>query len=313
MKMHHHGLASALLLALALAGCGSGEPGPTAAPETLEGSRSEEAEAVLRRLVNTDNGLEVRKWMVTDDTAVIGRALENYRAGEPLSPQRVAALRRDGFRFVRVHADQLEDLAGELGLGPVEVGAWHGQILTWRELQEQHVGPEGIAVAAGGRVRRLGPGRLRLMARSWTLQMEQGPYLNLELLPEHTRPQGARLRRLLGAQALQGDVFPSARVEALLEPGYAYILVSEAPHAQWQTDEAEPPPAPTDIGPHAAVGPGATPPETVGEFLLACRSEPPMRNALVFVPRIPARLWQPYSTAATGASPEEGLIHAGAE
>jgi hypothetical protein len=302
-----------MLLALGLAGCGSSEPGPTATADTMDGGRQQAAEAVLRRLVNTDNGLEVRKWMIADESASFGPALESFRAGEPLSPDRVAALRRDGLRFVRVRADQLDALAEELGLGPVEVGAWHGQILTWRELQEQHVGPQGIAIAAGGRVRRLGPGRLRLMARSWTVQMEEGPYLNLELLPEYARPHGPRLRRLLGAQALQGDVFPSARLEALLEPGYAYVLVSETPRARWQTDDADPKPAATDIGPHAAVGPGATAPETIGEFLLASRSEPPMRNILVFVPRIPAELWQPYEGAPGGPSADEALTHAGTE
>ena len=279
----------------------------------MDGRRQQEAAAVLRRLVNTDNGLEVRKWMIANESAAFGPTLESYRAGEPLPPDRIAALRRDGFRFVRVRADQLEALADELGLGPVEVGAWHGQILTWRELQERHVGPQGIAIAAGGRVKRLGPGRLRLMARSWTVQMEGGPSLNLELLPEYARPQGPRLRRLLGAQTLQGDVFPSARLEALLEPGFAYVLVSEAPRVQWQTDDADPKPATTDIGPHAAVGPGATAPETIGEFLLACRSEPPMRNALVFVPRIPAELWQPYGGGPDGTNADEGLTHTGAE
>jgi hypothetical protein len=279
----------------------------------MDGQRQQAAEAVLRRLVNTDNGLEFRKWMIAEESAAFGAALESYRAGEPLGPDRVAALRRDGLRFVRIRADQLDALSEQLGLGPVEVGAWHGQILTWRELQEQHVGPQGIAIAAGGRVRRLGPGRLRLMARSWTVQMEEGPYLNLELLPEYARPQGPRLRRLLGAQALQGDVFPSARLEALLEPGYAYVLVSEAPRVQWQEDDAEPKPAATEMGPHAAVGPGATAPETIGEFLLARRSEPPMRHALVFIPRIPAELWQPYEGAPGEPSADEGLTHAGAE
>jgi hypothetical protein len=99
----------------------------------------------------------------------------------------------------------------------------------------------------------------------------------------------------------------------LLEPGFAYVLVSEAPRVQWQTDDADPRPPATGIGPHAAVGPGATAPETIGEFLLACRSEPPMRNALVFVPRIPAELWRPYEGAPGGPSADEGLTDAAAE
>jgi len=310
MQMLHHGPASALLLAALVAGCGSGEPGPAATADTLGGPQSPKVEAVLQRLVNTDNGLEVRKWLVADDAVAIGTALDRYRAGELLSPQRVASLRRDGLRFVLVRAAQLDDLAAELGLGPVEVGAWHGQVLAWRELQEHHIGPKGTAIAAGGRVRRLGPGRLRLMARSWTVQMEQGPHLYLELLPGYARPQGPRLRRLLGAKALQGDVFPSAGLEVLLEPGYACVLVSEAPRVEWASADTDPQPAPAEAGPHAAVGPGARAPEALGELLLACRSEPPMRSMLIFVPRIPARLWQPYEGAADQALPSEGSPHA---
>jgi hypothetical protein len=290
-----------------MAGCGSGEPGPAAAADTLAEPQSPRADAVLRRLVNTDNGLEVRKWLVADDAPAIGTVLDRYRAGEPLSPRCVASLRRDGLRFVLVPAARLDDLAAELGLGPVEVGAWHGQVLTWRELQEHHIGPEGTTIAAGGRVRRLGPGRLRLMARSWTVQMEQGPYLYLELLPGYARPEGPRLRRLLGAQTVQGEVFPSAGLEVLLEPGDACILVSEAPRVEW---EADPQPATAAAGPHAAVGPGARAPEALGEILLGCRSEPPMRNMLVFVPRIPPRLRQPYEGAADRALPSEGSPHA---
>jgi hypothetical protein len=136
--------------------------------------------------------------------------------------------------------------------------------------------------------------------------MEQGPYLYLELLSGYTGPQGPSLRRLLGDQALQGDVFPSAGLEVLLEPGFACILVSEGPRVAWPSDEIDPQPA-SVAGPYAAhpgVGPDARAPQALGEVLLATRSDPPLRSMLVFVPRIPTGLWQPYDAAA-GASPHE--------
>ena len=61
----------------------------------MNGQRQQAAEAVLRRLVNTDNGLEFRKWMIAGESAALGPALESYRAGEALGPDRVAALRDD--------------------------------------------------------------------------------------------------------------------------------------------------------------------------------------------------------------------------
>jgi hypothetical protein len=305
--MRRSGSVAAFTLITALAGCAATEPVPSAGGTAPPAAGDE---TVLSRLVNTDNGLEVRRWVIGDDADVIGGALNRYRVGEPLEAGRVAALRRDGLRFVRVRAAQLEPLLAELDPAPSEVAAWHGQVLTWRELQLRNVGPDGITIAAGGRVHRFGAGRLRLMARSWTVPMEQGPYLNLELLPEYAPPPGPSLRRLLGAQALQGRIFPTARVEALLEPGFAYILVGEAPSEPWPVADAEPAPGRAPIGPPPTVGPGALSPASLGELLLIS-AEPPTRALLVFVPRIPDRLWQPYDTGPAGAAAEEGVAHAG--
>jgi hypothetical protein len=140
--------------------------------------------------------------------------------------------------------------------------------------------------------------------------MEQGPFLNLELLPEATRPQGPTLRRLLGASTLQGAIFRSAGVEVLLEPGFAYVLVGETPSVTWPTSPTDPLPVPDSAASGPAVGPGVMPPDTLGEVLLACRADPPMRNMLVFVPRIPAELWQPYQTATETGSAEDRMTHA---
>jgi hypothetical protein len=140
--------------------------------------------------------------------------------------------------------------------------------------------------------------------------MEQGPHLNLELISEAAPPQGPTLRRLLGAQELQGRVFPSASVEVLLEPGYAYILVGEVPQARWQTDDTGAEPAPTVPTALPAVGPRAAAPKSIGELILAGAADPPIRNLLVFVPRIPARLWQPYEAAADGRRLEEPVVNA---
>jgi hypothetical protein len=309
--MRRTGAVATFVLITALAGCASDRPGPAAAGDDGSGAAAAEAEAILHRLVNTDNGLEVRRWVVGDDPEVIAAAFARYRVGEPLDADRVAALRRDGLRFVRVRAPQLNDLLDELGPAPVEVVAWHGQVLTWRELQVRNIGPEGVTLAAGGRAHRLDAGRLRLMARSWTVPMEQGPYLNLELLPEYAPPPGPSLRRLLGAQDLHGRLFPTARVETLLEPGYAYILLGEAPQRRWPSADAGAAPAPAAPGPQTTVGPGAASPSSLGELLLI-GDEPPTRALLVFVPRIPDRLWQPYDTAPAGASAGEGVVDAGA-
>ena len=252
------------------------------------------ADNVLDRMLNPDNGLLLRKWVVADNTEQIGTALMRYQDGVLLEPAEEDRLRRDGLRLLRVRADQLEDLLGELGVGPSDVDVWHGQVLEWRELHHRPVVGPGAALAVAGRVRSVTPGRLRMMGRCWTVLMENGPYLSLQLLPQLIRPPSPSLYELLGDSDLQGEVFKRLAIEVELRPGYAYILTGEAPAISWN-GPSEPQ---SEEGDSAARGPAAGPdtetPDTLGEFLFSSRAEPPLRTLLVFVPRIPDRLLQPY-------------------
>ena len=260
------------------AGCASSPGDDPSAGGPVPSAPGIRGRAVIRQLVNTDNGLELQKWLVANDPQTIGRALQKYQAGDVIDEAAVRTLRRDGLRLVRVPKDQLKDLLGELGPASVQI-AWHGQILEWRELQHQPI-PQGAVVAAGGRAHRLEPGRVRLLARCWTIQMEDGPYLNLEVVVEFKRPSGPRLQRLLGARGLEGRVFATTGVELLMEDDFAYVVTGESPGVE------------TDV--FGSLGPDATAPRTLGEELLTTTGEPPMRAMIVFVPRIPQRLRQPY-------------------
>ncbi len=132
------------------------------------------------------------------------------------------------------------------------------------------------------------------MGRCWTVLMENGPYLSLQLLPQLIRQQSPSLYELLGDSDLQGEVFKRLAIEVELRPGYAYILTGEAPAISWN----EPSEPQSEQGDSAARGPTAGPdtetPDTLGEFLFSSRAEPPLRTLLVFVPRIPDRLLQPF-------------------
>jgi len=92
-------------------------------------TRTPSTDNALDRMLNSGHGLLVRKWVVTDNTERIGRALMHYQDGVLLEPELSRRLRRDGLRLLRVRADQLADLLGELGVGASDVTAWHGQIL----------------------------------------------------------------------------------------------------------------------------------------------------------------------------------------
>ncbi len=269
-------------LLLCLAACA-----PQAAREHAADNGQAEA---LRRLLQADNGLQVRAWTVSDNPVRIGEALARYRDGRGVGPQEAANLRRNGIRLVRVRADSLDALLGEVGIAPVEVRAWHGQVHDWRQLRQQALRADPTVIAVGDAVRRFEPGVLRLMARCWTTQMEDGPYMNLELVPIYERPRLESYHRLLGDRRLQGEPFTAMAMELLLADGYAYVLTGESPAIDWPA-EADAVTEGSQEG--REIGPTASTPPTVGEFLFAGDGEPRMRELVVFVPLIPPRLHHP--------------------
>ena len=249
------------------------------------------------RLLASEHGLEVRQWVVPEEPGTIGAVLSAYSDGEAIGAERAAVLRRNGLRFVRVPVRKINALRRDLGIASMDVTAWHGQIYQWRQLQQRRIGAAGAAVAVNGYVRRFGPGRLRLMARSWSVRMEDGVYLNLELVPRYDPPRSPTLNRLLGRRE-SGTILASMALEVQLGPGYAYVLTYESPEVSWP--EPDRPPQATDEDPAAArgergadspapqpPGPGTDTPATVGELPFR-GTFPRARGMLVFVPRIPA-------------------------
>jgi len=278
-------LPAAVLLVLLGAGCVA-----RSTLSTRETTATPSAENVFDRMLNPDNGLLIRKWVVPDNPDRINKALLRYGDGQFLDTKTEESLRRNGMRFVRVRADHTNDLLGDLGLAPSDVAAWHGQVVEWRELYKQPVSGPGATLAVSGRVRSIPPGQLRLMGRSWTVLMEDGPYLTLELIPQLRRQQEPSLYQLLGDARLQGEVFEALAVEIELKPGYVYVLTGERP----AVERIDPPGDPA--------GPNVETPDTLGEFLFFQRTEPPRRTLLVFVPKISDRLLRPYRIE--GTTPE---------
>jgi hypothetical protein len=128
------------------------------------------------------------------------------------------------------------------------------------------------------------------MGRSWTVLMEDGPYLTLELLPQLRRQQEPSLYRLLGNAGQEGEVLEALAFEVELESGYVYVLTGERPAVEWIDVPGDP------------AGPNVETPDTLGEFLFSQRTEPKLRTLLVFVPRISDRLLRPYRIE--GTTPE---------
>ncbi|MCH8153102.1 MAG: hypothetical protein IH830_12120 [Planctomycetes bacterium] len=308
-----------VLAAAVFTGCAS--PQAPSVPGVINetGLRPRSTEG-LTRLINTTSGLEVRRWVIQDDPNRIGAALMKYWDPKAVGPAHTSVLRRNGLRFVRVQADQVDALLAELGLASLDVTAWHGQIYDWRKLQQYWIGSGGIEVALDGRVVRYGPGWFRLMVRTWTVQMEDGLYLNLELLPQFQPPYAPRFRKLLGDRTMSGEVFASIALEVQLEAGFAYVLTGESPQVQWRkngdrSELSQENPPPDLVGSTQRSADGSSKADqrslaaaaTIGELLFVRQTQPPTRNMLVFVPRISTPLFPRGQVAAHSLSAEDGL------
>jgi hypothetical protein len=170
-------------------------------------------------------------------------------------------------------------------------------------------------MAVDGRVRRFDSGALQLMIRSWTVMMEDGPRLHLDLLPRHERSSPGDWRQIAGPSnhpTSDHESFETARVDMLLQPGTAYILTGGT--AAELDDEADPVDrAPTAGGtlprmgpPSDGLGPEAATPLTIGEMLLRTPMRAPRRTMLIFVPRIPPDLLRDHEALAEGTEDEQG-------
>jgi hypothetical protein len=283
--------------------------------DAVGNSRTGGPEDFLRQVLNTDNGLEIRKWLVKDDSIGIARTLNQYRDGTVLDEAAEARLQRNGMRLVRIQRDDLDALLEAFGGTTLNANTWHGQMTDWRPIETATLGQGGRAVAIDGNVMRFDRGIVSLLARGWTVPTENGPRTQLEVIPVFERPRNKSLQLLVQEDEQPDALFPSVALDLQLEVGYAYVLTYESPGVAWETidtkedveastpadagtevDEADPEPAaarPRHVGPGDAVSAEVAAPWTAGELLMAAKERLPRRVVLVFIPRIPEELFPP--------------------
>ncbi len=295
-----------LIAAGVLTACEPVVPGAGPSPAS-DGAPDLRVAPGARRLLNSDNGLEVRNWVIMERGPRIAAAIASFGQPALVDASADASLRRNGLRLVRIRAGELESLLASLGGASVDATAWHGQVYRWRELVQYPIGPAGMAVAVDGRVRRFARGTFRLMFRSWTVPMEDGPRLQLQLLGQFDRPQREPFRRFVTDRRVTGEVFHSFAFQIQLEVGFGYALLFESPDIDWsfgpadQQDVTAEPVAAALNGPVSdpkQVGPKADAPPTFGELLFRIDSRPPKRRMLVFVPKFPPQAFPPDTVGA---------------
>jgi hypothetical protein len=234
---------------------------------------------------------------VAEDAQRIGEALMAVALASPLRPDQVEAFRRNGLRLIAVPAQSLpaiEDAVGPLSMNRNE---WHGQIVEWRELHERRMNDQGRVVAINGRVRAYRNGRFQLLVRSWVVMMEDGPYVQMDLVPCFLEGVDRPATFLEQPATPRGELFERLSISVRLDPNVAIVLTCEAPHVAWPSESAPGPVQRTALAPRRGFGPGAAPPDvrgpdasapmTLGPLFLGDDGAGASRGLLVFVPRIP--------------------------
>ena len=273
-----------------------------------------------------DRGLRTRRWRV-DETrlaAPLGEVLAGVAVSPPPATGLDEAVRdhlaRNGLRVLTVPRASLETLRMQLAAPPRQVETWHGEAIDWRSLATGRP-PAGVSVVAmGERMRPHAGGEYRLVARAWTMRMEDGPHLQVELRVDHVEP------RRDGGLRLAPEP-PSVRlvdglVVELATPADLAWVIAAAPVSEAWPEPGTPigggagvggsePGTEPAAGPvlDAAPGPGFGPPTaaipTVGQLLLAGPPGSGERDVLILEAELPASL-SPRPIADAGAAAGRG-------
>jgi hypothetical protein len=270
------------------------------------------------RLPGTDNGLEVRKVTVPDQRDRFLPTIARSMHGSAVDPETQARLERNGLRLVKVPLDDLNQILGDLGGASLDLNEWHGQAVEWRPLQQRPIGSMPRAIAIDGNVFRYQGGRMAIILRAWTMQMEDGPSVHLEMLPRFEADHSGSNRRLIPNKSDESiESYPTMALDMQLLPGFAYLLFGEPPQTRWpdaaHADDVAAPSPPSassrrGVGPMDVTADEGAAPVTFGEFMLVGDRQPVMRGLVVFIPRIAPTLFAPEQSPGPSTSPPAAVV-----
>lgn len=286
-----------LAVLTALAGCAADSPPPPpAGPSPID-----LAQPAVR---GGQNGLEVRVWVVEGQEHVLSWLVGEYGPRPTAMPDSVReAWRASGLRVAAIPVDALSAIRGSLRLvGPAQ-REWFGQSPGWTEIIRGRSIRAGTAIRIADGTLRVPEGRLRVLARAWTVpaDADASPALHLELAAQLERAGAGResFMPALASELEAGVVFPRLTGRMQLDAGSALVLI---PYSDVAGDE------------DGDAGGGFGPPEpavpTLGEAMLTSLEPnaiaPARRRAIaVLVPRLPERF---RLAAGGGGSPDPAVV-----
>lgn len=279
-----------LIVAWTLAGCA------TTPPEERSG---------LPSVRTGDSGIQMLTWVIPDDPVAIAHAFSPYETRPlPADEVELATWASNGLRVLSVPAGDIPSLRRFLTLRGSEQHQWLGYKPSWIDIVS---GPRFNSPRAvnfdTGRIT-LEPGRIRLLARAWSVPLlerardgEGVPAgIRIDLVPQLHRPEDSR-HRLLVEMGLeeslsiqeQGHVFDRMLLSLLVTGDDAIIILPESPYVRWEDLRRSEPEEATTPGtivrwPYHLDAP------SLGELMLRRGEEtgrPAARAVIVLIPHLP--------------------------
>lgn len=185
-----------------------------------------------------EQGLRSRQWRVVeaDIDTEIGAVIAAFGVEPPvdsgLTDDMLVRLAGNGLRIVAVPVERLPELRVALGRAAMDAETWHGEAPDWRDLAVAEIGGRGTAVAMQGRVRRWDRGSFRLRVRAWTMRMEDGPHLQMDLAVGHIRTSRSR-GLLAGRPSTRSRIVDGLRFEIATPRDIAWVIASAPVAEEW--------------------------------------------------------------------------------
>ncbi len=261
-----------------LGACGGGAPADPGREAALGASPV---------VLGGQNGLEVQYWVATGDGDAMFAAFAGFQGAEvPVDEAVREVLARNGLRLLAVPVDRLSEVQSRLSVIGAVQRQWLGQAPGWIDIATGPLRERGQTIALHDGPLRVGPGRLRILLRGWTVPVPpSGAAMDVEFVPQHQEadPRGdlsLTPRRI--APEDEGLVFSRLAARMRLHGDVAVVIVPERPGAVWEARKEEPPPEAqaASSSPDAAAGPAPRPAPGLGQVsrVESGRAAPPARH-----------------------------------
>ncbi|MSR17794.1 MAG: TIGR00730 family Rossman fold protein [Phycisphaerales bacterium] len=222
-------------------------------------------------------GIELVLWSVPDHAESIDRALATLADPLASDANTQSQLRRNGLVAKSISVASLDELLASFNGSYTDVRVWHGQTPYWREAF-QRVAAGNEVMLVDGRPASIGPGVVRLVFRGWTLPVENGGVVDLEVAATVLEGSAPVKLESTTAGAMRGTPVPGCRIGLTLNRGEGLLITGRAAAAE-------------------GAGPPGELPITMGEWLFASgastATEDARRTVLLFLPAIPDTIFPP--------------------